>query len=626
MAHDNITPSRAVPPHLCRRAIPNRTGSGDSRGSDPILRRKLRGLRGKSGGAIGDDESFSNFEVSMPDREDKMGSSRSIKSQESTGSSGGDSYGESSFACDSSYAMPKNLKSAASVSTLGSVPESPRSSRIAHPRGSHRGLARRGAAVGMVPVVATQNNNSNFNNNNNNNNNLSGASEHSTTSLSSMGSLLSGASSRLSNASQLSAASNSALERQSLYRNGTRGRSRGLGNKKISTLRITEPGSAPMVSSLGTVAPLAPSLCPLGSSSHSNSSTSSPQRRSSRVDQRGFSAIPRPVLPEAGPDNHARSVAPCSVAASCQSSLSSILSMNDSSRDEIMTHSTSSQNAPGRRDSMGAAARYSMRPPAPASAPATVRSTPTPAVPSQPSHSQAAVAVSPAAVPVPAQAAASTPARVVPAFVREAQELAEKIYEPTEEDWANLYKKHVEVLERKDMEIAMKLSTMPKQVGAYEDHQPTNEDEEIGLALQASANESSQPVVDEEKMLQMVLEMSRNDSALGNRADVNRDVVTNEGHFHGRSQQQPSLTEEEELERVLRMSEQEAQHPLSEEEELERVLRLSQMQQEENSQDDDDELLRVLQMSQKEATEQQRERETMELVLRLSQQGTDGVW
>lgn len=537
------------------------------------MSRKLRGLRGKSGASIVNDEGSSDRyspDRSMQDRDDKTGSSRSFN--DSHGSIGDDSYyEETSFAGDS-YAMPCNLKTTTN-STNSFVPGS-----------SPRELERRGAAArGMMPMLSSSTNHS-----------LMGASEHSTTSLSSTGS-------------------------QGLG-NGTRGRSRGLGNKKISTFRITEPGSAPMVSSLGTVAPLAGSSH--SSSSRSTSNSNTPQR-TNRLEQRGFAAIPRPAVPDG---NHPSSVAPCSVA----NSLNVLLSINENSTSQASSNHPN--NNGGRMEArseptisrqpvmMGSSNHTSevltaMVTPGAAVAQAPARTTPAVQAPARAIPAPAPVEV-PAPIPAPPAAPAAAPAsatrRAVPDIVREAQELSEKVYQPTEEDWANLYKKHVEVLERKDIEIARRLSSRG-QAGVY-DHRRTprgDEDNGLSLALQASRNET-QPI-DEEKMLQMVLEMSRNEEPSSTTEAPQR-----------------ALTEEEELARVLRLSEQDAgqqqqQQPLSEQEELEQILRLSEMEQ--GPTDEDEELLRILQMSQKEAADQQKERETMELVLRLSQQqGADGLW
>ncbi|CAB9506480.1 expressed unknown protein [Seminavis robusta] len=271
------------------------------------------------------------------------------------------------------------------------------------------------------------------------------------------------------------------------------------------------------------------------------------------------------------------------------------------------------------------------------------------------------------------------------------QKLHEPLYQPTQEDWAVLYKRHVEELERKDLEIAMKLSTRER--AGDEDYTTTNnnnnEDDEgddeaslggIELALEVSRRETQQTDPDEEEMLQMVLQMSRNENSRNNHessfgasfafdggasaadmsseqdlsnADLLRDTTTTrqqddpmeqfkEAHrlseeYEDDEEGEPPLTEEEQLERILRLSQEEhereqqqrqQQQASEEDEELMRILRLSEQEhqqqaQQQSSQGDlDDELLRALEMSQKEALDQEKERDAVELVLELSRQHT----
>jgi hypothetical protein len=248
------------------------------------------------------------------------------------------------------------------------------------------------------------------------------------------------------------------------------------------------------------------------------------------------------------------------------------------------------------------------------------------------------------------------------AMETQAQLEQQPLYQPTQEDWAVLYNKHVEQLERKDLEIAMKLSTLPPLQGANgndndDEEQQGNEAEDdavsiegIELAMEVSRREIRQADPEEERILEIALEISKREishsvleeeeeAACGDDpSKANMNIINRE--FDGEDQQ---LTEEEELERVLKLSEellleerqaqqQQQQQPSDvthedEDEEFLRVLRLSEQEQQSagnvDGYDSEEELLRVIELSQKEATDQEKERETVELVLELSRQHTN---
>lgn len=219
---------------------------------------------------------------------------------------------------------------------------------------------------------------------------------------------------------------------------------------------------------------------------------------------------------------------------------------------------------------------------------------------------------------------AVAPAAVTPAAVATAS--ASELYQPSQQDWAALYNRHVEELERKDLEIAMRMSSTPKPKGVYdnseddEDEDEYNEEDEaasldgIDLALEVSKREVRQTNPDEDDVLQMVLQMSKNESTNGGLATMDasfsfadqtgedkpgeRTIASFNANEAGREGTDYGGTnEEEEFQRALDLSarfvseeEQELQHSsnvhfnanqnaplpvLTEEEEFERVLRLS---------------------------------------------------
>jgi len=184
-------------------------------------------------------------------------------------------------------------------------------------------------------------------------------------------------------------------------------------------------------------------------------------------------------------------------------------------------------------------------------------------------------------------------------------------YKPTQQDWEALYNRHVEELERKDLEIAMKLSTEPAAPAQRQQQQQQQQDElvEISdngtiddaarlLALEVSRREvGGPPTTDpkEEDMLAMVLEMSRNDSSAvipvpidENKNDEGTGTVMsvetpnrpNEPAANAAPKEYTDYDDDPEVLRALQLSCQETTiNPESlaraEEEELERALQLS---------------------------------------------------
>ena len=181
------------------------------------------------------------------------------------------------------------------------------------------------------------------------------------------------------------------------------------------------------------------------------------------------------------------------------------------------------------------------------------------------------------------------------------------LYQPSREDWAALYNRHVEELERKDLEIAMKLSTKKPAVEEVVDDDDASLDG-VELAMEVSRREISNPDPNEDEVLQMVLEMSRTADMNASVANTNGASVNNMGHLSdplieegdedpnkgthtiasfvaneatgfedGVPTESNAHSEEVELLRALRISSQEPAPlaPLSQAEELERVLRLS---------------------------------------------------
>jgi len=259
----------------------------------------------------------------------------------------------------------------------------------------------------------------------------------------------------------------------------------------------------------------------------------------------------------------------------------------------------------------------------------------------------------------------------------------QQLYQPTMNDLAVLYNRHVEILESKDLEIAKKLSTLSPTIGAEEefdqrlnddDHNQEDDADGLDLALDISRQQTQYVDPEEEETLRMVLEMSRHEvAAAGMRSnnvgpddrpdygDMESSFAESSFRFPASRQQQPinllapgdeyypsrdekdilPIEEEEEIDeelrRVLELSEQEAkQQPplpeLSEDEELERVLMLSQQEAAPPaaaaaaSEEDEEEIMRrILLLSQQEVSERDKERETIELVLELSRQQTDDV-
>lgn len=241
-----------------------------------------------------------------------------------------------------------------------------------------------------------------------------------------------------------------------------------------------------------------------------------------------------------------------------------------------------------------------------------------------------------------------------PAQAQEAQGQSETLYQPTEEDWARLYNRHVQELERKDLEIAMKMSSLPG-VGEQQDEggaqNGPNEEEMLRLALEMSRNDENDTFQNNNADVGLGHNASgglgNDDNCNGNTADndiLNMPYPSQQAkgpeedsdleralRLSAEQPQRQALSEEEELERILRLSqeqaEQAAQPAKEEDDELLRILRMSEMQHEEEQKkhkeltQSDEELQRILELSQQEATHVDKERETMELVLKLSQMG-----
>ena len=293
-------------------------------------------------------------------------------------------------------------------------------------------------------------------------------------------------------------------------------------------------------------------------------------------------------------------------------------------------------------------------------------------------------------------------AAAAPALAVATDAVPAPLYQPSQADWAALYNRHVEELERKDLEIAMKLSTKKPAVEEVIDDDDASLDG-VELAMEVSRREINNPDPNEDEVLQMVMEMSRTTDMNASVAITNGASVNNMGHLISDplieeggedpikgthtiasflaseatgsedgipkesndpdeelllalrlSSQEPAplapLSEEEELERVLRLSAESEQasppeavsavtsgsndndnnEAVDEDVELRRILELSQQEHEREQQQkqsdtcegEDDDFLRVLELSQQEAAVQDKERETMELVLQLSRQET----
>lgn len=640
MAHEKANPVGAVDNSMLRRTrrTPSRTGGTDlgvGQDEHAMLQRKLRGLRGGAGAS--DDsinyvseghEGGDNIGRQERDDKDRLGSNRSIKSEESVITAATGNSGDSVLAGSFAVYGGSTPKAAPKVSSNVPPAESPTSG---HGISRTRGLSRRTGGA-MMSSIGSQINP--VSGHSITQTNLPEASEHSTSSL--------GLSSHL---------------------NGPRGRARGLGGRRqISTTRVVEPSQAPMVSALGTVSPLvgkAPSRRINGSgSSHGTISSASTSSRTSRTIESMpmRSPIPLPGPPRAEANDSGVVAEQQMLVVGSVPSQQRPGSMHAQTRsDRHPESSTAITNRSSRGANQHGGSRLGTRGRQQGSATSNRR---------LPAHIQEAQQLS-------MNAARNATGNALPAQVQEAQEQSlrasrapygiasreqgqeaqeqeEALYQPTQEDWAKLYKRHVEELERKDLEIAMKVSSMPG-VGQQEEEEAQN-----------SPNE--------EEMLRLALEISRNDDnstfqnnldgGLGNNASANGDCsgyddVLNIPYpsqqakgpdedsdleralrLSAEQPQRQVLSEEEELERILRLSQEEAEQAVQpaqeEDEELLRILRMSQMQHEEEQKkqqelaeqgQSDEELQRILQLSQQEATDVDKERETMELVLKLSQIG-----